>query len=77
MESFRTFLENQDGDGSVVDDVCKLPQARFQIDLLSQKSGTVTEIIANEIGVASMMLGAGRQTKEDDIDLSVGIVLQK
>src|SRR5699024_8091728 len=38
-ESFRTFLENQDGDGSVVDDVCKLPQARFQIDLLSQKSG--------------------------------------
>ncbi|MEX5674496.1 MULTISPECIES: pyrimidine-nucleoside phosphorylase [unclassified Staphylococcus cohnii species complex] len=77
LESFRTFLENQDGDGSVVDDVCKLPQARFQIDLLSQKSGTVTEIIANEIGVASMMLGAGRQTKEDDIDLSVGIVLHK
>ena len=77
LESFRTFLENQDGDGSVVDDVSKLPQARFQIDLLSQKSGTVTEIIANEIGVASMMLGAGRQTKEDDIDLSVGIVLHK
>ena len=45
--------------------------------MLSQKSGTVTEIIANEIGVASMMLGAGRQTKEDDIDLSVGIVLHK
>ena len=77
LESFRTFLENQDGDGSVVDDVSKLPQARYQIDLLSQKSGTVTEIIANEIGVASMMLGAGRQTKEDDIDLSVGIVLHK
>lgn len=77
LESFRTFLENQDGDGSVVDDVSKLPQARFQIDLLSHKSGTVTEIIANEIGVASMMLGAGRQTKEDDIDLSVGIVLHK
>ncbi|MBO1206957.1 MULTISPECIES: pyrimidine-nucleoside phosphorylase [Staphylococcus] len=77
LEAFRTFLENQDGDGSVVDDVNRLPQARFQIDLPSQKSGTVTEIIANEIGVASMMLGAGRQTKEDDIDLSVGIVLNK
>ena len=37
----------------------------------------VSELIANEIGVASMMLGAGRQTKEDDIDLSVGIVLNK
>ena len=34
-------------------------------------------MVANEIGVASMMLGAGRQTKEDDIDLSVGIVLNK
>ncbi|AWI44023.1 pyrimidine-nucleoside phosphorylase [Staphylococcus nepalensis] len=77
LEAFRTFLENQDGDGSVVDDVNRLPQARFQIDLPSQKSGTVTEIIANEIGVASMMLGTGRQTKEDDIDLSVGIVLNK
>ena len=34
-------------------------------------------MIANEIGVASMMLGAGRQTKEDKIDLGVGIVLNK
>src|SRR5699024_451521 len=77
LESFRTFLENQDGDGSVVDDVSKLPQARFQIDLLSLKSGTVTEIIANEIGVASMMVGAGIQTKEDNIDVRVVIVLHK
>ena len=34
-------------------------------------------MIANEIGVASMMLGAGRQTKDDKIDLGVGIVLNK
>ncbi|MEP9853425.1 pyrimidine-nucleoside phosphorylase [Staphylococcus aureus] len=77
LETFRTFLENQDGDGSVVDDVSKLPQAKYQVDLLAQSTGVVTEIIANEIGVASMMLGAGRQTKDDDIDLSVGIVLDK
>src|SRR5699024_2192618 len=64
LESFRTFLENQDGDGSVVDDVSKLPQARFQIDLLSQKSGTVTEIIANEIRDASTMIGAVGETKK-------------
>lgn len=44
---------------------------------LKLKDGFITEIIANEIGVASMMLGAGRQTKEDDIDLGVGIVLNK
>ena len=77
LESFKTFLTNQDGDASVVDDVTKLPQAQYQIELPAQESGVVTEIIANEVGVASMMLGAGRQTKEDDIDLSVGIVLNK
>ncbi|KRG09508.1 pyrimidine-nucleoside phosphorylase [Staphylococcus sp. NAM3COL9] len=77
LESFRIFLENQDGDGTVVDDVSKLPQAKYQIELPAESSGFVTEIIANEMGVASMMLGAGRQTKEDDIDLSVGLVLHK
>jgi pyrimidine-nucleoside phosphorylase len=77
LESFRTFLTNQDGDASVVDDVSKLPKAQYQIELPAQQNGVVTEIIANEIGVASMMLGAGRQTKEDNIDLSVGIVLNK
>ncbi|MBF7016543.1 pyrimidine-nucleoside phosphorylase [Staphylococcus durrellii] len=77
LACFKTFLANQDGDASVVDDVTKLPQAKYQIALPAQESGVVTEIIANEIGVVSMMLGAGRQTKEDDIDLSVGIVLNK
>ncbi|MFQ3802455.1 pyrimidine-nucleoside phosphorylase [Staphylococcus equorum] len=77
LESFRTFLENQDGDGSVVDDVSKLPQAKYQVALSAESSGFVTEIVANEMGVASMMLGAGRQTKDDDIDLSVGLVLHK
>lgn len=77
LESFRTFLENQDGDGSVVDDVSKLPQAKYQLALPAESSGFVTEIVANEMGVASMMLGAGRQTKDDDIDLSVGLVLHK
>ncbi|MBU0439285.1 pyrimidine-nucleoside phosphorylase [Staphylococcus succinus] len=77
LETFRTFLENQDGDGSVVDDLFQLPQAKYKIELPAQSSGVVTEIIANEVGVASMMLGAGRQTKEDDIDLSVGLVLHK
>ena len=54
-----------------------MPQAQYQIDFPAAKAGVVTEIVANEVGVASMMLGAGRQTKEDEIDLSVGIVLNK
>lgn len=77
LERFKQFLENQDGDSSVVYDVNRLPQATYQIELPAETDGVVTEIIANEIGVASMLLGAGRQTKEDSIDLSVGIVLNK
>ena len=77
LEKFKTFLENQGGDASVVDAPELLPTATYQIEYKAQSSGVVSELIANEIGVASMMLGAGRQTKEDDIDLSVGIVLNK
>ena len=77
LDKFKTFLENQGGDASVVDSPELLPTAEYQIDYKAKSSGVVSELIANEIGVASMRLGAGRQTKEDDIDLSVGIVLNK
>ncbi|EGQ1743921.1 pyrimidine-nucleoside phosphorylase [Staphylococcus pseudintermedius] len=77
LEKFKTFLSNQGGDASVVDDPSKLPTAQYQFELLAKRSGVVSEMIANEIGIASMMLGAGRQTKEDVIDLAVGLVLNK
>ena len=77
LEKFRTFLRNQGGDARVVDEPERLPQAKYHIDVPAKADGVVTELIANEIGIASMMLGAGRQTKEDVIDLSVGIVLNK
>lgn len=77
LDKFKTFLENQGGDASVVNLPELLPTAKYQIDYKAKSSGVVSELIANEIGVASMMLGAGRQTKDDDIDLSVGIVLNK
>ncbi|MCE4951012.1 pyrimidine-nucleoside phosphorylase [Staphylococcus hominis] len=77
LDKFKTFLENQGGDASVVNSPELLPTAKYQIDYKAKSSGVVSELIANEIGVASMMLGAGRQTKDDDIDLSVGIVLNK
>lgn len=77
LEKFKVFLSNQGGDGSVVDDVSKLPQAEYQIEVQSETSGYVEEIAAEEMGVASAMLGAGRQTKDDVIDLAVGLVLEK
>lgn len=77
LNKFKTFLSNQGGDDSIVDSPEKLPSAKYQVEFKAKKDGYITEIIANEIGVASMMLGAGRQTKEDIIDLGVGIVLNK
>ncbi|AVP35507.1 pyrimidine-nucleoside phosphorylase [Staphylococcus felis] len=77
LEKFKTFLANQGGDASIVDEPSKLPSAEYQYELPAKKSGVVSDMVANEIGIASMMLGAGRQTKEDEIDLAVGLVLHK
>ena len=77
LEKFKVFLNNQGGDASVVDDLSKLPQAKYQFEVKAEESGFVEEIAAEEIGIASAMLGAGRQTKEDEIDLAVGLVLKK
>lgn len=77
LEKFKVFLENQGGDGSVVDDFTKLPQAQYTFEVKAETSGYVSHIVADEIGVASMLLGAGRATKDDIIDLAVGLVLNK
>ncbi|MBC1892045.1 pyrimidine-nucleoside phosphorylase [Listeria booriae] len=77
LARFKDFLNNQGGDGSIVDDPSKLPQAEFKIDVPAKESGVVSEIVADEIGIAAMLLGAGRATKEDEIDLAVGIMLRK
>ncbi|MFP7341207.1 pyrimidine-nucleoside phosphorylase [Bacillus safensis] len=77
LEKFKEFLENQGGDSSIVEQPEKLPQAPYKIEVPAKESGVVAEIVADEIGVAAMILGAGRATKEDDIDLSVGIMLNK
>ncbi|MFC3038982.1 pyrimidine-nucleoside phosphorylase [Virgibacillus xinjiangensis] len=77
FEQFKLFIESQGGDPAVVDNPSLLPQAAHKIELPAEKSGTVAEIIADEIGTSAMMLGAGRATKESKIDLAVGIVLHK
>lgn len=77
LDKFKVFLENQGGDSSVVDNPEKLPQAKYKIDVLAQKSGFVSNIVADEIGIAAMLLGAGRATKVDKIDLAVGLILGK
>ncbi len=77
LESFKTFLSAQGGDASVVDDPSKLPQAQLKIEVEAKEDGYVSEIVADEIGTAAMLLGAGRATKESEIDLAVGLMLRK
>lgn len=77
LETLKTFLSAQGGDPSVVDDVSKLPTAKYKIDVLAKQSGYISNIIADKIGVAAMILGAGRATKDSNIDLAVGIELRK
>ena len=65
------------GDPRVPDEPERLPKAPRQIDLLSDADGYVAGIHTDKIGYAAKALGAGRERKEDKIDLSVGIVMKK
>ncbi|USB34073.1 pyrimidine-nucleoside phosphorylase [Paenibacillus sp. YPG26] len=77
LEKFKEFITNQGGDASIVDHPEKLPQADYLIEVPAKSDGVVAEIAADEIGTAAMLLGAGRATKESEIDLAVGLKLNK
>ncbi len=77
LNKFKTFLASQGGDSSVVENPEKLPQAEYQIPLLSKEEGYVSSMNAEEIGRSAMLLGAGRSEKDAPIDLAAGIVLRK
>ncbi|MEQ2528213.1 pyrimidine-nucleoside phosphorylase [Robertmurraya yapensis] len=77
LEAFKVFLASQGGDPTVVDDPAKLPQAKFIYELEAKEDGYVSDMVADEIGTAAMLLGAGRATKESEIDLAVGFMLNK
>lgn len=74
---FKEMIRNQGGDESIVDRPENLPQAEFVIELPAKESGYISEMVADQLGIAAMLLGAGRRTKEDTIDYSVGLMLHK
>lgn len=77
LEKFKVFIASQGGDPSIVDDAARLPQAPYRIEVEARADGVVAAMTADEIGRAAMLLGAGRATKDAQIDLAVGIVLNK
>lgn len=77
LAKFKEMIQNQGGDASIVDHPERILTARYVVELPAKQSGIVSKIVANELGIAAMMLGAGRKTKEDNIDHAVGLKLHK
>ena len=71
------MVKNQGGDVSYLDDVNKFEKARFIEPIAAEKEGYIKEINAEEVGKIACSLGAGRMKKEDKIDHTVGIILNK
>ncbi|WP_294681338.1 thymidine phosphorylase [uncultured Gemella sp.] len=77
LELLRQFIELSGGDGEVVNNYELLPTPKSVLEVFSEEDGYVTKIKAEEIGKAAMVIGAGRATKEDEVDHAVGIELKK
>lgn len=77
LEVFRQMIVAQGGDPRVIEDPTLMPQAKYHFELPAPQAGYVTKMTANEIGIAAMLLGGGRQAKTDVIDYAVGIELHK
>lgn len=71
------FVRAQGGDESYIREPSKFPVARYSAVVKSPRAGYVSRIGALQIGLAAMKLGAGREKKEDQIDMAAGIVLNK
>ena len=76
-EKFREFISAQGGNIEVIDNTDLLPKAEIVYDVIAQSSGYITNMQAEAIGSASVILGAGREKKDDIIDYSAGIILCK
>lgn len=77
LDKLAQFIKAQGGDESYVYDYSKFPNAGEIVTLNSPADGYISRIICDEVGICSMILGGGRETKESKIDLTVGIVLSK
>lgn len=77
LSKLADFVAAQGGNAKAVYDTSLLPKASITEEILSEKAGYVKKIDCDEIGICSLILGGGRETKESVIDLAVGMVLHK
>ncbi|PID82720.1 MAG: thymidine phosphorylase [Clostridiales bacterium] len=77
LKKLEDMIYNQGGDVRVIENYDIFKKAKIVEDFISDKDGYIGSFDTENIGMAAMFLGAGRLTKEDDIDYSAGIVLNK
>jgi pyrimidine-nucleoside phosphorylase len=77
LEKFKQMVELQGGNPRAIDDTTKLPWAQHSTEVLSPRAGVVTSFRCEQVGTACVVLGGGRERKEDSVDPAVGIVLHK
>jgi pyrimidine-nucleoside phosphorylase len=77
FDRFRQMVELQGGDIGAIDDPARLPSTDHRVDVASARSGYVTAIACEKVGTACVILGGGRERKEDSVDPAVGIVVHK
>lgn len=76
VEKFREFVEAQGGNPEVIENYDIMPKAEHQIEILSDNAGFITQLSAIDVAETAKLLGAGRDKKEDSIDLGVGVDLK-
>ncbi|MYV04583.1 MULTISPECIES: pyrimidine-nucleoside phosphorylase [Furfurilactobacillus] len=77
LTKFKEMIIAQGGDGRVIENPAMMPQATYQMPILAARDGVITKMKADEMGIAAMMLGGGRQKKDDQLDYAVGLTLSK
>jgi thymidine phosphorylase len=77
LEHFRDMVRLQGGNPNVIEDRSILPRAQKRTSITADRNGYISSIQCEQIGKACVILGGGREKKEDTVDPSVGIELQK
>ena len=77
FDVFKIFVKEQGGDVNYIENISLLQQSKGIYELKAESAGYINKIQAEEVGLSALLLGAGRETKDSKIDLSVGIVLNK
>lgn len=77
INKLREMISAQGGNANVVDDYSLFKQPKYTAEIFSERDGYIEHTDAEKIGIASVILGAGREKKGDPIDPSAGIVIKK